>query len=402
MRAGLLAIGALLLPSVARAATLAASREHALIARADGTVWAWGTNSSGELGNGTQAPSRVPAQVPGLAGIVAVAAGSSFSAALDKAGRVYAWGANLNGQLGDATTRPRLAPAPVAGACDASGIAAADATLAALCRDGTVETWGDDENGQLGDGKSELRTGHARVHDASGAGSLQGIVAIVAGLRFFAALAKDGTVWAWGGNFIAELGQGDAGGIRPLPVHVKDASGRGVLSNITAISAALGHFTLALARDGTIWGWGANKHGQLGIGNPANPLVLPVRVKDAAAVHELGNVTAVAAGSWHSLAVRADGSLWAWGMNWKGEVGDGTNTARGRPVPVLDDKGGHFGAKLVEIAGGPYRSLALAADGTLWAWGWNAAGQLGDGTLVDRYRPTLILPSASGASAGGR
>ncbi|MEI8081786.1 MAG: hypothetical protein WCI74_08080, partial [Actinomycetes bacterium] len=139
-------------------------------------------------------------------------------------------------------------------------------------------------------------------------------------------------------------------------------------------ATAGGYHGLAVSRDGRLWGWGWNEHGQVGDGAAVNRLSpTPVGVAT--------DWRAISSGSEHSLALKSDGSLWAWGSNELGQVGDGTTTNRSAPVRI--GAGGDWGA----VSAGGYHSLATRTDGSLWAWGWNGYGRLGDGTMTQRVVP---------------
>ena len=177
------------------------------------------------------------------------------------------------------------------------------------------------------------------------------------------------TLSAWGNNYFGQLGDGTYGNNRTTPVEVSDLHG----AQVKTLAGGQGH-TLALKSDGTVLAWGYNRDGELGDGtNEDSPT--PVRVKD---FHDptgnLSGVQAIAAGSSHSLALKDDGTVWAWGYNFDGQLGDGTKANSPKPVRV-----GKLGG-VEAIAAGAFFSLALKEDGTVWAWGANDEGQLGNGT----------------------
>jgi alpha-tubulin suppressor-like RCC1 family protein len=344
-------------------------------AQADGTVWAWGYNGDGRLGDGTKRDTVTPVPAPDLTGMTAVSAGT-HGLALRRDGAVLAWGHNGFGQLGDNSTTDRQSPVRVGGLTVAVAVAAGPYHSLALGSDGTVWAWGRNSSGQLGDGTVTDRWSPNQV------AGLSNITGIACGFGHSLALKSDGTVWAWGGNGSGEIGDGTQID-RLVPVHVDGVAGA------TAVAGGMYH-SLALKSDGTVWAWGQNSYGELGNGTMAASFV-PVRVVG------LAGVRVIASGwAYHSLALDSDGSVWAWGYNAYGQAGDGTFADRLVPgrVPGI--------AGIVAIARGRLHSLALGADGRLFAWGFNGSGELGDGTTASRTQPVLLssLGSVTGTAAG--
>ena len=223
--------------------------------------------------------------------------------------------------------------------------------------------WGDNRYGQLGIGTFDTASPFGKAVPTSVTG-ISNLVGVADGFYHAAAFASDGTVWTWGYDYYGELGLGLFEITAPFgkssPTQVPG------LTNVTAVAAGT-HHTLALKADGTVWSWGWNQFGQLGDGSGANKST-PIQITS------LTNVRAIAAGGNHSLILKADGSVWAFGSNTYGELGDGTLLLRYTPVRVLN--GAQF------IACGQYHSLAIFSDGTVFAWGSNSNGQLGNGTTV--------------------
>ncbi|WP_434781934.1 PKD domain-containing protein [Corallococcus caeni] len=292
---------------------LSATAYHTLALKQDGTLWAWGYNDSGQLGDAVDAVRMTPTLVTGLTGTTALASGTYHSLALKHDGTVWAWGLNNLGQLGDGTTVNRTEPMPVTGLTGVTALAASTYHSLALKQDGTVWTWGYNSSGQLGDGTTTSHFTPAQVQ------GLTGVSAIAAGLTHSLALKHDGTVWAWGRNTDGQLGNGAAVN-SPVPVQALRLTGA------SAIAAGAYH-SLALKQDGTAWTWGRNSAGQLGDGTVEGSLT-PVKVQG------LTTVTALAGGDAHSLALLRDGTVWAWGVNDVGELGDGTTIDRAMPVRV--------------------------------------------------------------------
>jgi alpha-tubulin suppressor-like RCC1 family protein len=339
------------------------------------TVWAWGYNEYGQLGDGTNSDRNVPVAVSGLSGVVALGAGGRHSLAVKSNGTVWAWGDNWAGQLGDGTNTNSNVPVVVSGLSSVTAVAAGIYHSLALKSDGSVWSWGWNLYGQLGDGT----TTNSNVPVA--VSGLTGVVAVAAGEDHSLALKSDGTVRAWGANDVGQLGDGTyTNSTTPVAVYG--------LTGVVAIAAGRFH-NLALKSDGTVWAWGYNGYGQLGDGTSEWRRNVPV------AVSGLSGVVAVAAGDYHSLALKSDGTVWAWGGNGWGQLGDGTNTNRNVPVAVsgLSD--------VVAIAAGYYHSLAIKSDGTVRAWGWNVHGQLGDGTNTDSNVPVAVSSLSNVVAVAG-
>lgn len=232
-----------------------------------------------------------------------------------------------------------------------------------------------------GNAFGQLGDGSTSSHTlAAPVSGLTDVVDLHAGREHAVALRADGTVVTWGSNQMGQLGIGTTGGTRTSPVVVPGLSGVQMVST--------GHYhALALLADGSVWTWGYNATGQLGDGTTTTRN-RPVRVAGTRTYQY------VAAGRDMSYAVATDGTLWAWGLNGDGQLGDGTTTNRTTPVRVgtLTD--------VVQVAGGRDQGLALRTDGSVWAWGWNAYGQVGNGTLVDQLTPVQVTTGISMVAAG--
>ncbi|HYV91991.1 MAG TPA: T9SS type A sorting domain-containing protein [Chitinophagales bacterium] len=235
--------------------TIAGGSYHSLALKNDGTVWAWGDNLFGDLGDGSSgvyAYSYVPVQVNSLTGIIAIGAGADYSVALKNDGSVWAWGWDKYGQLGNGDTTDSNVPVQVSSLTGITAISIGWGHSLALKNDGTVWAWGWNQYGQLGNGDTTDSNVPMQV------GSLTGITAIAAGYAHSLAVKNDGTLSAWGANYYGELGNGTNSDSN-IPVQVNSLTG------IAAIATGYYH-SLALKNDGTLWAWGANANGQLGNG----------------------------------------------------------------------------------------------------------------------------------------
>jgi alpha-tubulin suppressor-like RCC1 family protein len=343
--------------------SVAANGAHSLAVRGDGTFWAWGWNSTAQLGDGTTTNRPLPTIVSGISGAVAAAAGADHSLAVRSDGTAWAWGSNWNGQVGDGTTTMRSLPTVVTALTNIVAVAGGTSYSLALKSDGTVWGWGNNAQGQLGDSTTTQRLTPVQT------AVLANITRIATGSTFSFAVASDGSVWSWGGNPNGQLGTGNTTS-RSTPGQVLG------ISTGTQVAAGSSH-GLALLSDGSVRSWGYNGFGQLGDGSTTQRSS-PVTVTG------LSGVSSIAAGQNHSLALTSSGIVWAWGNNGQGQLGDGTQTNRISPVTVQ-------GLPLVvAIAAGEQHSLAVALDGSVWAWGRNNRSQLGDGTTVTRVLPVAI------------
>jgi alpha-tubulin suppressor-like RCC1 family protein/subtilisin family serine protease len=342
---------------------IAGGKYHTVALKDDGTVWTWGSNVYGALGNATTNNSSSPVQAVFLTEIEEVAAGSDHSCALHNNGTVWTWGLNSYGQLGDNTLTKKTSPIQVPGFTGVSQIAAGVSHTVTLKQDGTVWTWGRNTNGQLGDGTTTTRKSPVVVPN------LAGVKSVAVRGNHTIALKTDGTVWTWGANASGQLGNG-TNTISKIPVPVTG------LSNVVAIASGLNH-SLALKGDGTVWSWGSNSSGQLGDGTTTTRRT-PVLVAGITQCVEIN------AGDSHSIAIKNNGTAWSWGSNNRGQLGIGSTTSKFSPVQVSNL------SSVAGIAGGGYHSIALQHNGTIYTWGYNNKGQLGDGSTTQRTLPTLV------------
>ena len=363
--------------------TFAAGNYHSLSIHADGTLWATGYNTYGELGTGTTTPAPTWVQVGTATSWVQVAAGLHHSLGLQADGTLWAWGRNEAGQLGTGTNfnTPTPNPTPVrVGTDHYTQLDAGDAHSLALQADGSLWAWGGNQYGQLGTGST---TGTATPTQVGTARYTQ----LAAGTSHSLALQADGSLWAWGYNHYGQLGTGSSThDTTPTPVP-----GRVGTALYTQVAAGGAH-SLGLRADGSLWAWGSNSQGQLGNGT-TNDTATPTQVGTAL-------YKQVAAGAAYTLALQVNGNAWGWGNNQAGELGNGSTSTD----PTATATPGRIGtATYVQVAAGSTHSLALQADGTLWAWGDNQYGQLGGGPAGPVPAPTatgMALPTRSTAAGG--
>ncbi|HWS15978.1 MAG TPA: hypothetical protein VN450_07285 [Candidatus Methylomirabilis sp.] len=394
-------------PSAREFNRIAAGWRHTVALKSDGTVWAWGGNFYGQLGDNTTTDRTTPVQVVGpgstgyLTGVASVAASYLHTVALKSDGTVRAWGYNRNGELGDNTTTDRSTPVQVVGPGGTGyltgivAIAAGDLHTVALKSDGTVWTWGGNSIGQLGDNTTTDRSTPVQVVDPGGTGYLTGIVAVAAGAYHTVALKWDGTVWGWGGNFNGQLGDNTFVSPRSTPAQIVGPGGTGYLTGIASVAAG-GNHSVALKSDGTLRAWGWNFYGELG-DNTTTDRSTPVQVVAPGGTGYLLGVTSVSACYFHTVALKSDGTVWTWGYNSHGQLGDNTTTNRSTPGQVVGPGGTGYLTGFASVAGGVYHTVALKSDGTFWTWGWNGNGELGDNTTTNRSTPVQVVgPGGTG------
>jgi alpha-tubulin suppressor-like RCC1 family protein len=384
---GLTAATVTVVPAVSAAAATAAAARSA--AGPGETVVGWGSDASGELGDGTATDATQPVytRLPAKLRYTAVRTSEGTSVALATSGAVFAWGGNIYGQIGDGTTMSRLTPVRVGLPAGVKVTAVREGALftLALTAKGQVLAWGDNFDGQLGDGSGENQSLPVRVRLPKGVT----VTAISAGLDSALALTKSGRVLSWGGNLDGQLGTGTTPSFRLVPGYVRIPR----RTKITSIAAGNGT-GYAVTSAGRLLAWGYNAHGGLGDGTTKIRRT-PAQVRLPAGV----KVTAATAGVLQAFALTADGRVLAWGDNSYGQLGNGSATEAHVPVWVKLPKGTRARA----LAAGREYGMVLTASGRVLAWGRNELGQLGDGTTTDSATPRRVhlpggfTPTAIGA-----
>jgi alpha-tubulin suppressor-like RCC1 family protein len=337
---------------------IASGGSHTCVRLRNGRVLCWGSNSAHQLGNPMPDPSAPVTPVlkedgSPLIGVTALTAGSSHTCALELGAGVWCWGANAQGQLASGMTGPS-SPRPLfRPLADVTSLRTRNSHTCALERDGSLLCWGLGVDGELGDGGQANRATPVPVRIESGR-----VLAVGTGFTHTCAVVDvAGTVYCWGGNGNGQLGVGGPDGSL-LPVSAN-------ASDVTELALGQAH-TCALMTDHSVWCWGAGGNGRLGGGGTSD---------SATAVRALGPGWAqhVSAGSAHTCAVASDGmKVRCWGWNGEGQLGTGDNQDQPLPAEVRALPG-----PTVQVAAGSSHTCALGRDGTVWCWGHNDVGELG-------------------------
>lgn len=388
---------------------------HSLGIKADGTLWGWGyNNNSGVLGIGNFSSPKTPKQVGTDNKWLTVATYLTNSFGIKSDGTLWGWGKNEFGELGIGSAALQYSPVMIGSDNKWVAVTTGIHHTIALKSDGTLWAWGENYYNQLGDGTTTSRTSPVQI------GSDNDWVSISSGVNHNIALKSDGTIWTWGRNDVGQLG--DSTKIdRSKPIKMgSDSDWSFIMSGK--------YFCMAIKSNGTLWGWGMNASYQLGYGSCSNTYYYPQPINGE------NNWVSVTCGADGAMALKSDGSIWGWGRNTDGVLGDSSTNSKNRPVKlrntdnILDISAGKFhslilrssgiilssgdntfgqlgdgttnqkqifsqignGNEWISISAGGYHSLGLLSNGTLWAWGNNLYGQLGDGTNNDRFSPVQV------------
>ena len=339
-------------------------------------LWTWGSNSAGQLGtNNTANPLATPVTTfSGGTNWKQISAGNNFTAAIKTDGSLWTWGTGGNGRLGinDATVSKSTPVTTFAGGTDWKQVACGSDSAAAIKTDGSLWTWGNNANGQLGTNDTTQR--NTPVTTFVGGTTWK---QVDIGYRFVGAVKTDGTLWMWGANFAPNLGRGGPNN-DPNPVPVTTFAGGTDWKQV-----ACGEYhTVAVKTNGTLWTWGGNDFGELGINVNGGTRGTPVTTFAGGTTWKQ-----VTAGfSKISAAIKTDGTLWTWGDNSQGTLGTNDNTPN-RSTPVTTFVGG-TNWKQVSLFS---HASAIKTDGTLWVWGQGGSGRLGTNDGNARFVPVTTF-----------
>lgn len=317
----------------------------------------------------------------GLVAGYAISAGQSSTCAL-RLGQAFCWGAGTQGQLGTGDTSSRNAPAPVQTSATFATLEVGDVHACAIDTDAAgVSCWGGDTYGQLGVGDFMGRLVPSLVALPRAAR------AIAAGYEFTCAVLFDDSLWCWGQNDEGQLGQGDQAGAPNASVPLPTGAG----ANWAAVAAGQGH-ACAIQASGSLWCWGRNSDGELGIGAGA-----PIQVRTPTRVGSDETWASLDLGQDATCAVKNDGTLWCWGADTFGKLGAAVDPDAAPPRFVVPMQVGSD-ANWAEVSVDVFHACAVKQGGTLWCWGRNAEGQLGVGDIADRSTPTQVANASDWSS----
>jgi len=361
----------------------------------DGGLWLWGHNGNGQLGDNTTTAKSSPVQT--VAGgtnwkqvkvNVSNPGNNSFhTAAIKTDGTLWTWGTGSSGRLGDNTSGAKSSPVQtVSAGTNWKQVATGNGHTAAIKTDGTLWLWGVNSYGTLGDNTTASKSSPVQTV-AAGTNWKQ----VAAGVYHTAAIKTDGTLWTWGRNGASILTYGQLGDntttAKSSPVQTVSGG-----TNWKLVAGG-GYHTTAIKTDGTLWTWGLNGNGQLG-NNTTGKISSPIQTVSGGTNWKL-----VSCGFYHTAAIKTDGTLWTWGFNYYGALGDNTVTQRNSPVQTVS---GGTNWKLVDC--GAYHTAAIKTDGTLWTWGRNTEGQLGVNDITHRSSPIQTVAGGTNwksVSGGG-
>ncbi len=338
---------------------------HTMVLKENGELWGWGSNEYGQLGDGTTTNIEQPKLINSNTNYIALSVGTEHTLAIDENGSLEGWGRNKKGKLGVSTGGKNKAPVPI----NVSNVVQAEAGYhhsMALTGDGKVWVWGQNDFGQLGTtigGQSSVPTVLTNISD---------VKFIDSGIKTSFAVKANGTVWSWGKNNAGQLGRSSQAN-EHIPTQIPN------LTNVKMLAAGDNH-ALALKDDGTVWAWGKNTSHQTGHFDRQNYTSTPYMIPS------LSDVVSVASGSNYSLAVKSDGSLWGWGANHKGQLGlTYVSDYESQPVQIPNIE------NVVSIDAHWRTTVVLLESGDVVSFGNNNASQINNSGAETVLSPTVVF-----------
>jgi alpha-tubulin suppressor-like RCC1 family protein len=345
----------------------------------DSSLWSWGINASGQVGDGTTIDKSIPVLIDNSKSWISVTAGSQYAAAVASNGTLWTWGSNSVGQLGQGDTINRSSPTQVGTLSNWTFVAAGMGSTFthALNSSGQMYVIGSTQGAQVGDGSFPTNN---QVSSPVRIGTKPSSWKMAAtGQTAALAISGDSTLWGWGVNTYGPLGTGDTL-LRSVPTQIGTSSWTFIASSISGGGGSAAGIDI----NGRLFVWGYNASGQVGDGttvDKSSPVL--VQTRDS-------SWKTISTGYFHSLAISAvDSSLWAWGTNNYGAVGDGTTIAKSSPIQIDSSQ------SWSQVWATYLSSMAITTTGKLYSWGYNSAGQLGQGDTIDRSSPTQVGTATS-------
>jgi len=355
-------------------------------------VYCWGENGSGQLGiDNAGADVDTPLQVLGVGGVGNLAdisdvgfGGDYLVCSAGTDGTLFCWGANTYGGLGDNTTVLKDTPIQVLGVygsgylTDIASFGSGAGHSCASKTDGTAFCWGYNFYGQLGDDHQGTNTSTpVQVVGVGGSGFLTSVDSVRVGGLNTCAIKTDDSVFCWGYNAFYQLGDRTKS-VKDTPVQVLGVDGSGYLSDVADVGVGVS-YVCAVKTDGTVYCWGNNASGQLGIDSATSSMGYPTQVLGTEGSGYLSDVADISVGSSHVCAVKTDGTVYCWGSNTGGALGiDSATSSMGYPVQVVGVGASGYLTDISEIGSGSAATCAVDSDGDVYCWGNNASGELGD------------------------
>ena len=357
--------------------------------RNDGKLYAWGQSANGELGIDNFATTSLTKSWS------SIATGDSHTIAIRSDGLLFSWGNNVNGQLGIGVVGHRSSQVQV-GTSSWVYISAGNGNSFAIRKDGLLFGWGINTSGQLGDGTVITKSSPVQITSNSW-------VQVQSGQWQIGGVTSNGLMFSWGTGTSGQLGDGSVGIHRSRPIQITSLATESDIENYagtlginpypvswTNVYTGTASASLfSISTDGSIVGWGDNTYGQLGINN-----VLPVSSPVVVSAESWLQVAINGSTSASSLAIKYDSTLWAWGDNSVGQLGDNTIISKSSPVQIGADS-------WIGTGKGQGASFGIKNNGSLWAWGSGTSGQLGNNSTVTTSSPVLISSSSWTLVTGG-